>query len=90
MSFDIVNMFPTIDNNRGVAAVKSAPDSRTISSSSTECAIEALEICLCLIQTNGTAMGAANSCSQSDLAIQLMDNAEIDVVRTVFQEFFLF
>ena len=35
-------------------------------------------------------MGAANSCSQSDLAIQLMDNAEIDVVRTVFQEFFLF
>ena len=49
MSFDIVNMFPTIDNNRGVAAVKSAPDSRTNSSSSTECAIEALEICLCLI-----------------------------------------
>ena len=43
------SMFPTIDNNRGVAAVKSAPDSRTISSSSTECAIEALEICLCLI-----------------------------------------
>ena len=27
--FDIVNIFPSIDNNRGVAAVKSALDSRT-------------------------------------------------------------
>ena len=54
--------------------VKSAAfDSRINLSPSTECIIEALEICLInnnstfaglnLIQTNGIAMGAANSCS---------------------------
>ena len=72
-------MFPSIDNNRGVAAVKRALDTRTNLSPSKECIIEALEICLInshstfagqnLIQTNGTAMGAANSRSYSDLAI---------------------
>ena len=46
VSFDIVNMFPSIDNNRGVAAVKNALDSQTNLSPSTECTIEALEICL--------------------------------------------
>ena len=93
-------MFPSIDNNRGVAAVKSALDSRTNLSPSKECIIEALEICLInnystfagqnLIQTNGTAMGAANSCSYSDLAIQPIDNSIIDAQRTFFQEIFYF
>ena len=100
MSFDIVNKFPSIDNNKSAAAVKSALDSRTNLSPSTECIIEALEICLTnnnstfvcqnLIQTNGTAMGAANSCSYSDLAIQPIDNALIDAQRTIFQEIFYF
>ena len=93
-------MFPSIDNSRGVAAVKSALDSRTNLSPSTECIIEVLEICLAnnnstfagqnIIQTNGTAMGAANSCSYSDLAIQRIDNAVIDAQRTIFQEIFYF
>ena len=88
VSFDIVNMFPSIGNNRGVAAVKSVLDSRTNLPTSTECIIEAFEICLTnnnstvscqnLIQTNGTAMGGANSCSYLDLAIQPIDNALID------------
>ena len=100
VSFCIVNMFPSIDNSRGVAAVKSALDSRTNLSPSTECIIEVLEICLAnnnstfagqnIIQTNGTAMGAANSCSYSDLAIQRIDNAVIDAQRTIFQEIFYF
>ena len=100
VSFDKVNMFPSIDNNRDVAAVKSALDSRTNLSPSTECIIEALEICLInnnstftgqkVTQTNGTAMGVANSCSYSDLAIQPIDNAVIDVQRTIFQEIFYF
>ena len=100
VSFDMVNMFPSIDNNRDVAAVKSALDSRTNLSPSTECIIEALEICLTnsnstftgqkVTQTNGTAMGVANSCSYSDLAIQPIDNAVIDVQRTIFQEIFYF
>ena len=98
VTFDIVNMFPSIDNNRGVAAVKSALDSRTSLSPSIECIIEALEICLTnnnssfvgqkLIQTNGTTMGAANSCSYSDLAIQPIDKAVIDTQRTIFLEIF--
>ena len=100
VSFNIANMFRSIDNNRGVAAVKSALYSRTNLSSSTECIIEALEICLTnnnstvagqnLIQTNGTAMGAATSCYYSDLAIQPTDNAVIDAERTIFQEIFYF
>ena len=35
-------------------------------------------------------MGAANSCSYSDLAIQPIDNAIIDAQRTFFQEIFYF
>ena len=93
-------MFTSIGNNRGVAALKSALDSRTNLSPPTKCIIKAIEICLTnnnatfagqnLIQTNGTAMGAANSCSYSDLAIQRIDNAVIDAQRTIFQEIFYF
>ena len=46
MPFDTVSTFPSIDNSRGVAAVKSALDSRTNLSPSTECIIKAPEICL--------------------------------------------
>ena len=59
-------MFPSIDNNTRAVAVKSALDSRTNLSPSTECIIEILEICLTnnnltfacqnVIQTNETAM----------------------------------
>ena len=66
-------MFPRSDNNRGAIAVKSVLDSRSNFSPCTECIIEALEICLTnsnptlagqdLIQTNGTTIVAANSCS---------------------------
>ena len=87
VSFDIANMFPSIEYNRGLAPAKNALDSQTNLSPFTECIIEALEICLTnnnstfsgrnLIQRNGTAMGAANSCSYSDLAIQPIYNAVI-------------
>ena len=63
VSFDIANMFPNIDKNKDVTAVKSALESQTNLSPSTECIIEALEICLTnnnstfvrqnLIQTDG-------------------------------------
>ena len=67
-------MFPSTDNNRGVAALKSVLDSRSNLPPSTECIIEVLEICLTnnnsilvgqnLIKLNATAVGAANSCSK--------------------------
>ena len=42
VSFDLVNMFPSIDNNGSAAAVKNALGSRNNLSFSTECIIEAL------------------------------------------------
>ena len=64
--FDIVNMFRSIDNDRGVTVVKSTLESRTNLSTSTECIIKALELCLTnnnsnfagqnLITKNGTTM----------------------------------
>ena len=100
VSFDIVNMFPSIDNNKRVAVVKSALDSQINLSPSTECIIEALEICLInnnstfaglnFVQTNGIAMGTANCCSYPYLAIQPIDNALIDAQRTILKEIFYF
>ena len=100
VSFDIVNMFPSIDNNKRVVVVKSALDSQINLSPSTECIIEALEICLInnnstfaglnFVQTNGTAMGTANCCSYPYLAIQPIDNALIDAQRTILKEIFYF
>ena len=83
VSFDIVNMFPSIDNERGIEAVKSLLNSRTINNPSTECIIEGLKLCLYnnnsvfanehLLQTNGTATGAPNSCSYADIAVASLD-----------------
>ena len=100
VSFDISNMFHSIEYNRGVAPAKNALDSQTNLSPFTECIIEALEICLTnnnstfssknLIQINGTAMNAANSCSYSDLAIQPVYNAVIVAQKKFFQEILYF
>ena len=63
--FDIINMFPNIDNKKQMEAAHSLLDSRSLQSPSTECILEGLEICLLnnnshfanihLLQTNGTA-----------------------------------
>ena len=96
VSFDIVNMFPSIDNKNGIKAVKSALDSRSIKVPSTECIIEGLKICLYnnnskfadknLLQTNGTATGAPNSCSYSDIAVSSVDNAVFEKMNSSFSE----
>ena len=73
---------------------------KLVLSLSTECIVEALEICITnnnsgfvgqnLIQTNGTATGLTNSCSYSYLAIPPMDNAANDAEKIIFQEIFYF
>ena len=73
VSLDIVNMFPSIDNQRGIQAVHDILNTRAIKKPSTDCLIEGLKLCLynnnsvfaCenLLQKNGTATGASNSCS---------------------------
>ena len=73
VSFKTVHMFPSI-NNRGVAVVKSALDSRTNLSPSKEHIIEALEICL----TNNNSDNSTT------------DNAVTDTQRTIFREVFYF
>ena len=74
VSFDIVNMFPNIDNIKSIEALKLTLLNRLSQKPSTECIIVGLEICLYnnnskfdhLLQTNRTATGAENSCSYSD------------------------
>ena len=46
VSFNIVNMFPNIDNIKCIQAVKTALQNRPSQKPSTECIIEGLEICL--------------------------------------------
>ena len=46
VSFDIINMFPSIDNISGLKAVKSILDARQDQFPPTTCIIEALKLCL--------------------------------------------
>ena len=83
VSFDIINMFPSIDNISGLKAVKSILDARQDQFPPTACIIEALKLCLeCynsifnnkrFLQSDGTAQGPHMSCSYSDIAIQYFD-----------------
>ena len=91
-------IFSNIDNIKGVEAVKLALQNRPSQKPSTECIIEGLEICLYsnnskfdqyhLLQTNGTATGASNSCSYSHLAIhrleKLINNKRINNLGELF------
>ena len=96
VSFDVVNMFPSIDNQTGIAAVKLVLESRTTKEPHTECILEGLEICLYnnnsvfgldnLLQVNGTATGAPNSCSYADIAMLSIDNDIFEKMETSFSE----
>ena len=96
VSFDIVNMYPSIDNDRDIAAIRNALETMAYKSPSTDCIIEFLEICLkCnnsrfvsknLFQLNGTATGAPNSCSYADLAVFDIDNSVLQAKINTFQE----
>ena len=84
VSFNVVNMFPSIDNESGIKAVKKVLNGRESKNPPTECILEALRLCLeCnnsvfndknFIQTDGTAQGPHMSCSYSDIAMAHFDN----------------
>ena len=92
-------MFPNIDNVRGMEAVRSLLDSRSAKSQSTECIMEGLEIFLLhnnsrfanihLLQTNGIASGAPNSCSCCDIATSHLDNIINEKTATQFHALIL-
>ena len=100
VSFDIVNMFPSISNDKGVQAVRKALDTRSEKKPPTSCIIEALKITLTcnnskfngqhLLQTDGRAMGAPNSCSYADLATAPFDNKVYDAQKDRFPEIFTY
>ena len=82
-SFDIINMFPSIDNISGLKSVKKVLESRSNQFHPSNCIIEALQLCLesnnsifnnrHYLQSDGTAQGPHMSCSYSDIAIQYFD-----------------
>ena len=96
VSLDVENMFPSIDNERGLCTLKRKLDKREVLSPPSECLLEALEIILTsnnsifngqhLLQTNGTAMGSKNSCSYADLALEPANEQIYQAKRTVFKE----
>ena len=87
VSFDIVNMFPNIDNKSSLDAVKSVLLKRPTNVPPAECILEALEHCLTcnnsifnnrnFLQTDGTAQGHHISCSYSDIAMSKLDAAAL-------------
>ena len=100
MSLDIANMFPSIDNQRGIQAVQDILNTRVIKKPSTDCVIEGLKLCLYnnnsvfanedLLQTNGTGTGAPNSCSYADVAVVSIDQAIMEEKQTAFPEILYF
>ena len=83
VSFDIMNMFPSIDNISGVKSVKKVLESRSNKFPPSNCIIVALKLCLesknsifsnkHYLQSDSTAQGPHMSCSYSDIAIQYFD-----------------
>ncbi|XP_068704795.1 uncharacterized protein [Montipora foliosa] len=83
VSWDVVAMFPNIDNNLGINAVIEALEARPARFPSTDCIVEAVQICLKhnnsffeadnFLHIHGTAMGPKNACSYADLAMGIID-----------------
>ena len=84
VSWDVVSMLPNIDNELGLGAVSRALDTREQLLPSTDCILEAVEICLksnhsvfnekFYLQVHGTAMGPKNACSYADIAMGEIDH----------------
>ena len=82
-SFDIVNMFPSIDNVSDLEAVSEILENKETDFPPAESILEILELCLeCnntvfnekfYLQEDGTAMGPYMSCSYSDIAMYRFD-----------------
>jgi len=83
VSWDVVAVFPNIDNNLGITAITDALNSRVDKFPSADCIVEAVQICLehnnsqfqeeNYLQIHGTAMGPQNATSYADLAMGIID-----------------
>ena len=89
VSWDVISMYPSIDNKVGLDACKEGLDSKEKLSLSTECLLEVIKITLeCnnstfnnkhYRQNRGTAMGTQNACSYADLAMTTIDRKILDI-----------
>ena len=88
-SWDVISMYPSIDNKVGLDACKAALDHREKLSASTDYLLEAIKITLeCnnstfnnkhYRQNQGTAMGPHNACSYADQAMTTIDHKILDI-----------
>ena len=88
VSFDIINMFPNIDNNLGLSSVKKYLDLCSQNIPPTNCFLEALELCLTsnnsilnnenYLQIDCTAQGPHMSCSYADIAMADFDKEALE------------
>ena len=91
VSWDVISMYPSIDNEVSLAVCKEALDHREKLSPSNECLLKAIKITLeCnnstfnkkhYRQNRGTAIGPHNACSYADLAMTVIDRKIIDVSK---------
>ena len=87
VSFDIINMFPTIDDRMGIKSVMKLLNKTACKDPPTQCGIEALELFLnCnnsifnntyYIKTDGTAQESHMSCLYSDIAMAGHDSKDL-------------
>ena len=87
VSFDMVYMFPNLDNQSVPQTVKNALEARQEQFPPTDCIVEALQFCLesnnsvfdnkHFLRADGTAQGSHISCSYSDSGIENFDQKEL-------------
>ena len=88
VSFDIINMFPNIDNNLRLSSVKKYLDLCSKNIPPTNCLLEALELCLTCnnsifnnenyLQIDDTAEGPHMPCSYADIAMADFDKEALE------------
>ena len=88
ITFDVVNMFPSIHNKSGIKSVERLLNTRSILSPPTLCILEALRLYLeCnsslfdnkfYLQTDGTTQVPQMSFSSSDIAMAVCDEKAMD------------
>ena len=86
VSFDVVNMFPSIDNKMGIESVKNILLSRDDTITPAECIIEPLELCLNCnnsIFNNQHYLQVDMSCSHSNIVMYCCDLKAFSYVPAV-------
>ena len=98
VTFDVVNMFPSISKEIGLPACRNHLDKRPVKLFSTDCVMEALVITLdnnltvfnenMYVQISGTAMGPNNACQYADTALSPLDEKICNCQDIVKPEFY--